>query len=148
MEAGMMNGATLAFIGDAVFELMSRTYVLEHGSKQPDRLHKHNTSIVNAAAQSAMIGVLVERLTEEELGIYKRGRNASTATSAKHQTIGDYRRATGLEALFGYLYLSGQTERAKELFEAGIEALRTDAPAEDNAKAMTAEAEAAEAPLG
>lgn len=123
MEAGMMNGATLAFIGDAVFELLSRSYVLEHGSKQPDRLHKHNTAIVNAAAQSAMLGAIEDKLSEEELGIYKRGRNASTATSARHQTIGDYRRATGLEALFGYLYLTEQKDRAKELFMLGLESL-------------------------
>ena len=119
----MMNGATLAYIGDAVFELIARKYVLEHGSKQPDRLHKHATAIVNAASQSAMIGAVMDMLTEEELGIYKRGRNASTATSAKHQTIADYRRATGLEALFGYLYLYGRQERMQELFEAGIKAL-------------------------
>ncbi len=118
-----MNGATLAFIGDAVFELLSRSYVLEHGSKQPDRLHKHNTAIVNAAAQSAMFGVIQDKLSEEELGIYKRGRNASTATTAKNQTIGDYRRATGLEALFGYLYLTDQKDRARELFELGTKAL-------------------------
>lgn len=118
-----MNGATLAFIGDAVFELLSRSYVLEHGSKQPDRLHKHNTAIVNAAAQSAMLGAIEDKLSEEELGIYKRGRNASTATSARHQTIGDYRRATGLEALFGYLYLTEQKDRAKELFMLGLESL-------------------------
>ncbi len=121
MEAGMMNGATLAFIGDAVFELISRSYVLEHGSKQPDRLHKHNTAIVNAAAQSAMFGAIQDKLSEEELGIYRRGRNAGTATSAKHQSIADYRRATGLEALFGYLYLTGQQKRAEELFAVGID---------------------------
>ena len=118
-----MNGATLAFIGDAVFELLSRSYVLKHGSKQPDRLHKHNTAIVNAAAQSEMLGAIEDKLSEEELNIYKRGRNASTATSARHQTIGDYRRATGLEALFGYLYLTGQEERAQELFDSGIAAV-------------------------
>lgn len=120
----MMSGATLAYIGDAVFELMARHYVLEHGSVQPDRLHKRNTAIVNAAAQSAMSAVITDMLSEEELGICKRGRNTSTATSAKHQSIGDYRRATGLEALFGYLYLTGQKERAKDLFAAGIAGLK------------------------
>ena len=117
----MMNGSSLAFIGDAVFELMVRKYVLEHGSYQPDRLHKHSTAVVNAASQSEMIGLLMDELTEEELGIYKRGRNSSTATSAKHQTIGDYRRATGLEALFGYLFLAGRYDRLNELFGIGME---------------------------
>ena len=123
MEESMMNGSTLAYIGDAVFELMARKYVLTHGSKQPDRLHKHATAIVNAASQSAMIGAMTEHLSDEELSIYKRGRNSSTATSAKHQTVGDYRRATGLEALFGYLYLGGRTERMDELFVIGLQAL-------------------------
>ncbi len=122
----MMSGATLAYIGDAVFELMARHYVLEHGSVQPDRLHKRNTAIVNAAAQSAMSAVIADMLDEEELAISKRGRNASTATSARHQSVGDYRRATGLEALFGYLYLEGHKARAEELFKAGIEGLKKD----------------------
>ena len=121
----MMNGSSLAFIGDAVFELMVRKYVLEHGSGQPDRLHKHSTAVVNAAAQSELIGLVMDELTEEELGIYKRGRNSSTATSAKHQTIGDYRRATGLEALFGYLFLAGRYDRLSELFGLGMEKKKT-----------------------
>lgn len=122
-----MNGSALAYIGDAVFELIARKYVLEHGSRQPDRLHKHATAIVNAAAQSAMIGELMDSgiLTEEEIAVYKRGRNSSTATAAKHQTIGDYRRATGLEALFGYLYLKGDSTRLQELFDSGLAALDT-----------------------
>ncbi len=90
---------------------------------QPERLHKHATALVNAAAQSEMIGALMEDLSEEELGIYKRGRNASTLTSARHQNVGDYRRATGLEALFGYLYLGGKTERLEELFYTGLRKL-------------------------
>ena len=118
-----MNGAALAYIGDAVYELMVRRYVLGHGSMQPERLHKHATALVNAAAQSEMIGVLLEDLSEEELGIYKRGRNASTLTSARHQNVGDYRRATGLEALFGYLYLGGKTERMEALFYTGLRKL-------------------------
>ena len=118
-----MNGAALAYIGDAVYELMVRRYVLEYGSMQPERLHKHATALVNAAAQSEMIGALMEDLSEEELSIYKRGRNASTLTSARHQNIGDYRRATGLEALFGYLYLGGKTERLEELFHKGLRKL-------------------------
>ena len=122
----MMNGATLAFIGDAVFGLMARKYVLLHGSKQPDRLHKHATALVNAAAQSAMITALMDELSEDELNIYKRGRNSSTATSAKHQTVGDYRRATGLEALFGYLYLEGRQERLAELFRRGVGSIKED----------------------
>lgn len=121
MEESMMNGSTLAYIGDAVFELLAREYVLEHGSRQPDRLHRHAVSIVNAAAQSGMADALMEYLSEEEQSIFRRGRNASTATTAKNQTIGDYRRATGLEALFGYLYLGRRYDRMKELFMLGME---------------------------
>ena len=115
-----MNGAALAYIGDAVYELMVRRYVLEYGSMQPERLHKHATALVNAAAQSEMIGRLLPYLTEEEESVYKRGRNAHSPTMAKNATVGDYRRATGLEALIGYLYLKQDTERIVELMQKGL----------------------------
>ena len=72
--------------------------------------------MVNAGSQSAMIMYVLEMLTERELSVNKRGRNSSTGTSAKHQSVNDYRKATGLEALFGYLYLNKEYERLKELF--------------------------------
>lgn len=113
----MMNGLTLAYIGDAVFEIMVRQHMLSTGSRQVDKLHNHTISLVNAGSQSAMIMHIMEMLTERELSVYKRGRNSSTVTSAKHQSVNDYRRATGLEALFGYLYLNKEYERLNELFD-------------------------------
>ena len=97
----LLNGATLAYIGDAVYEIMVRTYMLEHGSHMADKLHRSSVQLVNAKAQSDMVRALMTELTETEAGIYKRGRNASTMTAAKNQSVTDYRRATGLEALFG-----------------------------------------------
>ncbi|WP_349671425.1 ribonuclease III domain-containing protein [Lacrimispora sp.] len=103
----------LAYIGDAVYELIIRTKVMNHGSTQVNNMHKKSARLVNAKAQADIIRSLVEgeELTEEEITVYKRGRNAKSATTAKHATVADYRTATGFEALCGYLYLSGKLER-------------------------------------
>ena len=111
---------TLAYIGDAVYELVIRTMVVEKGNRQASQLHKITTSYVKAQAQAAMIEALEPDLTEEELAVYKRGRNAKSYTSAKNASILDYRKATGLEALVGYLYLSGREERALFLIREGV----------------------------
>lgn len=111
---------TLAYIGDAGYELVIRTMVVEKGNRQASQLHRLTTSYVKAQAQAAMIEALEPELTEEELAIYKRGRNAKSYTSAKNASILDYRKATGLEALIGYLYLSGREERVLFLIKEGI----------------------------
>ena len=111
---------TLAYIGDAAYELVIRTMVVEKGNRQASQLHRLTTSYVKAQAQAAMIEALEPELTEEELAIYKRGRNAKSYTSAKNASILDYRKATGLEALIGYLYLSGREERVPFLIKEGI----------------------------
>ena len=111
---------TLAYIGDAAYELVIRTMVVEKGNRQASQLHRITTSYVKAQAQAAMIEALEPELTEEELAIYKRGRNAKSYTSAKNASILDYRKATGLEALIGYLYLSGREERVLFLIKEGI----------------------------
>lgn len=111
---------TLAYIGDAAYELVIRTMVGEKGNRQASQLHRLTTSYVKAQAQAAMIEALEPELTEEELAIYKRGRNAKSYTSAKNASILDYRKATGLEALIGYLYLSGREERVLFLIKEGI----------------------------
>lgn len=121
--APKLNGSSLAYIGDAVYELSVRTFMLQHGSVRADKLHKHVTALVNAAAQSALIARLEPELSEEELAVYRRGRNAKTLTAAKHQSISDYRRATGLEALVGWLYLSGKRERLEALLAMHLPAL-------------------------
>lgn len=112
-----VNALTLAYLGDAVFELEVRKRLYETGSHKVEKLHKRTTGIVNASSQSAFIGKLEQVLTEEEISVYHRGRNSKTLTAAKHQKITDYRRATGFEAVFGYLFLKGDTERIAELMD-------------------------------
>ncbi len=112
---------TLAYIGDGIYELVIRTVLVGHGNRQPETLHRKASSYVKASAQAAMAAALREDLTEEEFQIYKRGRNARTVSMAKHATMHDYRSATGFEALMGYLYLTGQTERLIDLVKLGME---------------------------
>ena len=97
-----------------------RTLIVRHGSCQPNKLHKRTSALVKASAQSEMIDKLMESLTEEELAVYKRGRNAKSYTMAKNATMKDYRKATGFEALMGYLYLKGETERLVSLVREGL----------------------------
>ncbi|MBO5057363.1 MAG: ribonuclease III [Lachnospiraceae bacterium] len=114
---------TLAYIGDSIFDLIIRTVVVERGNEPANKLHRKTVTYVKAETQSAMIEALLPELSEEELAVYKRGRNAKSYTSAKNASIGDYRKATGLEALVGYLYLCGRTERILELLKNGLHKL-------------------------
>ena len=111
----------LAYIGDAVYEVVVRSILVGRGNAQANRLHKEASTLVTAGAQSASLERIREELTEEEMQVFKRGRNANSATMAKHATMSDYRRATGFEALMGYLYLTGRTERILELAKKGLE---------------------------
>ena len=111
---------TLAYIGDGVYELIIRTILVKKGNCPVNRLHKKASSLVKAAAQSAIIEKIEEELTQEEHDIYRRGRNAHSPTMAKHATMADYRRATGFEALMGYLYLKEEYHRIFALVRAGI----------------------------
>ena len=111
---------TLAYIGDAVYELIIRTVLVKKGNCPVNRLHKKASSLVKAGAQSAIMEVIEEELTPEELSVYRRGRNAHSPTMAKHATMADYRRATGFEALMGYLYLKEDYTRMIELVRRGI----------------------------
>lgn len=114
---------TLAYIGDSIFDLIIRTVVVERGNEPANKLHRKTVTYVKAETQSAMIEALLPELSEEELAVYKRGRNAKSYTSAKNASIGDYRKATGLEALVGYLYLCRRTERILELLKNGLHKL-------------------------
>ena len=112
---------TLAYIGDAIFELVVRTVLVERKNTQAEKLHKAATQIVKAETQARMIEALKDSLTPEEMSAYKRGRNAKAVTRAKNATMADYRKATGFEALMGYLYLKGDMERMIELIHLGVE---------------------------
>ena len=111
---------TLAYIGDGVYELVIRTILVKKGNCPVNRLHKKASSRVKAGAQSAIMEVIEEKLTPEELSVYRRGRNAHSPTMAKHATMADYRRATGFEALMGYLYLKEDYTRMLTLIRMGI----------------------------
>ncbi|MBQ6695865.1 MAG: ribonuclease III [Lachnospiraceae bacterium] len=112
---------TLAYIGDAVYDLVIRTVVVERANRAANELHKRAVKFVQAGTQAAMITALQEILTEDELAVFKRGRNAKSNTSAKNASITDYRKATGFEALIGFLYLTNQTDRLLFLVKEGIE---------------------------
>ena len=111
---------TLAYIGDAIYELVIRTILVEKGNTQVNKLHQRASKLVKASAQSAIIEKLKPYLTEKEMGVFKRGRNAKSFTMAKNASMSDYRRATGFEALMGYLYLTEQWDRMLELIKIGI----------------------------
>ena len=117
---------TLAYIGDGVYDLIIRSIVVNHGNKQVNKLHKETSSLVQASTQSLMMRTMQEHLTEEEHGIYKRGRNAKSISPAKNQSITDYRRATGFEALLGYLYLKKEWKRMLDLVKIGLDSLNTE----------------------
>lgn len=110
----------LAYMGDAVYELYIRSLLVSGHNTQVNKLHKEATTFVKAKAQSEILEKIYPLLTEEEVTIYKRGRNAHSYTSAKNASINDYRRATGFEALMGYLYISGNTDRINKLLKKGL----------------------------
>mgnify|MGYP001131975629 CR=1 FL=1 len=115
-----VSSLALAYIGDAIYEIFVRTMVLSKGNAPVNKLHKQSKEYVNAKGQAELYQVIAEYLTEEEKAVFRRGRNAKSYTTPKNMDIADYRCATGLEALFGYLYLKGDMQRALELFEKGV----------------------------
>lgn len=111
---------TLAYIGDAVYDLIFRTEVVLMGNTSANKLHNKTVVYVKAPAQAILADSILEELTSNELAVYKRGKNAKPYTMAKNATMSEYKRATGLEALVGYLYLTDQVERALELIQIGL----------------------------
>lgn len=114
---------TLAYLGDAVYEIIIRTIVVERSNAPVHKLHKRSSTLVKAASQAAMIKAIEPMLTSEEAAVYKRGRNAKSYTMAKNASMTDYRMATGFEALMGYLYLKQEYERINELVYKGLLAI-------------------------
>lgn len=111
----------LAHMGDCVFEILCRAYLCARGEKTVDRLHRDTIQMVKAASQAKFADKLLPMLTEEELAWYRRGKNAHVHAVPKSATPAEYAKATGLEALFGALYLEGRTERLNQLFKAVME---------------------------
>jgi len=116
VEPKQMNPLTLAFVGDVVFELLVRQRLVADGDRPVGQLHNMAVTQVKASAQAVAYHLLEPVLDEEELSILKRGRNSHSVHPPKNSHPQDYRKATGVEALFGYLYLKGRTERVEELF--------------------------------
>ena len=112
---------TLAFVGDCVFDMVIRTVLAGQGNIPNGKLHKKKADIVMAAAQADMADAIMEELDEDEIAVYKRGRNAHTGSKAKNATESDYHKATGLEALFGYLYMTHKQQRALQLIKTGLD---------------------------
>lgn len=110
----------LAYIGDAIYDLVIRTIVVERDNTSANKLHKKTVSYVNARIQAQMIEALTDELTEEEKTVYRRGRNAKSYTTAKNASVIEYRKATGFEALCGYLYLTGKQERMLSLVKKAV----------------------------
>ncbi len=117
------NPLTLAFIGDSVYEIIVRTLVVSKGNKSVNALAKDKNKLVNAKTQSRIAEILTEVFTEEEADIYRRGKNAKTANHSKSAAYSEYHRATGLEAVFGYLYLTGKLDRCLELLKTALDKL-------------------------
>ena len=112
----LLSPSVLAFVGDAVYGLYVRTYLAEV-NRPSGELHKLSVKLVNATAQAEAYKLIEPLLLEKEVSVFKRGRNFRTGNTPKNSTGGEYHTATGLETLFGFLYLSGQNARAKELFD-------------------------------
>jgi ribonuclease-3 family protein len=112
----LLSPSVLSFVGDAVYGLYVRTYLAEV-NRPSGELHKLSVQLVNATAQAKAFSLIEPILTEKEISVYKRGRNFHTGNTPKNSTAGEYHTATGLETLFGFLHLSNNNERAKEIFD-------------------------------
>ncbi len=122
-KPSLMSPLNLAFVGDGVYELLVREHLASLGNTHVGRLHTLAVGLVCANAQSQAYERIAASLTQEEEAVYKRGRNANSVRAPKHTDPAVYRRATGLEALFGYLYLSGRVERVNQLFQMILEGM-------------------------
>ncbi|MBQ7124825.1 MAG: ribonuclease III [Clostridia bacterium] len=125
-SADTLSGASLAYLGDAVLELLTRQYLLSLGKTDVGKMNSLALSYVKATAQSDAVEKILPVLSEEELAVFKRGRNSHGIAIPKSAKAGQYRRATGFEALFAYLYINGKEERMKELFLLGFSSDKSD----------------------
>ncbi len=116
-KTNMLNPLSLAFVGDAVYTLEVRKRLTLDSRRPVNDLHKESVKYVNAASQAQAVKMLLPLLSEDEQSVFKRGRNAHAGHTPKNQSEGDYHYATGLEALFGFLFLNGESERITELFD-------------------------------
>lgn len=110
-----LNGTTLAYIGDAIYEVFVRETLIKKGYQKVDNLHKEAIKYTSAVGQKKALDIIYDMFTEQEVSIFKRGRNANSDRKARNASLADYKQATGLEAVIGYLYLEKNYERVYEL---------------------------------
>ncbi|WP_054742529.1 Mini-ribonuclease 3 [Cellulosilyticum ruminicola] len=120
-KANSYSPLALAYIGDGVYEMFVRTYVINKGNAPVNKMHKASRELVRASAQAKIYYLIEDALTDAEMAVLKRGRNAKSISVPKNGDVTEYRHATGLEALIGYLYIDGQIERIKELIDLGLQ---------------------------
>ena len=128
-EVRQMNALVLAYVGDTVYDLMVRTYLAEHYAGSAHKLHQMAIGYVSAHAQSDTLHRLLPELSEEEAAVYRRGRNTKSPTVPKNADVTEYRAATGLEALIGFLYLAGRFERLSQIGQMILQPGQEDKPA-------------------
>ena len=116
-KADEYSPLTLAFLGDGVYDLLVRESLVNRANRPAGELNRQKVAMVNCRAQAEYAQLLMPSLTEKELAVYKRGRNAAPKCTPKNGSVADYHSATGLECLFGYLHVNGETERINELFD-------------------------------
>ncbi len=114
--ADELSPLTLAFVGDGVYDLLVREYLVRKANRPVGELNKIKVSLVNCKSQAEFARLLMPKLSDKEISVYKRGRNATPKCTSKHGSVADYHSATGLECLFGYLHMNGENERIRELF--------------------------------
>lgn len=120
VDADTYSPLVLAYIGDAVYELIIRTKVINYGSMQVSKMHKRSSQLVRAGTQAALIRAIEDLLTEEEQAVYRRGRNAKSVTTARNASVIEYRTATGMEALAGWLFIRERYGRLVYLISQGL----------------------------
>lgn len=123
-NAYLQSPSTLAYLGDSVFEMLARDWALNSGTLKSGLLHKKVIKIVNCKTQAQMADIVVDILTEKEKNVYRRGRNSAPLSMPKNAEIKNYCKATGLEAVFGYLYLDGNVGRINEIFDICLEVVK------------------------
>ena len=116
-DVKMLSPLVWAYVGDCVYELFIRTYLINHSNAKPHKLHLETIKYVKAESQAKILDSIIEKMTEEEKDIFKRGRNTQNHHLPKNGSVADYSKATGFEALIGYLYLTKQDERLEELLK-------------------------------
>lgn len=122
-KANTYSPLALAYIGDGVYEMYIRTYIISKGNAPVNKMHKGSRELVRATAQAKIYHIVEPMLTEDEQQVLKRGRNAKSISAPKNADITEYRHATGLEALIGYLYIEGKIDRITEIIYTGLEQL-------------------------